>query len=60
MQPIYRIILGDHHMVMGTYSYEEAKNQYLTWVEALKTQQVLYKSVTVTKDHEPILEYIKK
>lgn len=60
MEPVYRVILGDNHVVFGTYSYEDAKKQYLLWVETLQTQNVLYKSVTVTKDHEPLLEYIRK
>ena len=60
MQPIYRVVLGNIHVVKSVYDYAEAKEHFFLWVEALKEEDVSYTSVTLTKDHEPVLEYVKK
>lgn len=60
MSPIYRVVLGGIHSVKDTLDYEEAKAHFLIWVEELTHENVSYKTVTLTKDHEPVLEYVKK
>lgn len=60
MSHIYRVVLGGIHSVKDTLDYEEAKAHFLIWVEELTHENVSYKTVTLTKDHEPVLEYMKK
>lgn len=61
MQTIYRVILGEFHVVKSTLNYEEAKENFLLWVEAFsEVEKVSYNCVTLTADHIPVLEFIKK
>ena len=61
METIYRVTLGGIHVVKSTYNYAEAKEHFLMWVqEEIMDEKVCYKSVTLTADHNPILEYIRK
>jgi len=67
MQTIYRVILGEFHVVKSTLNYEEAKENFLLWVEAFswveafyEVEKVSYNCVTLTADHVPVLEFIKK
>lgn len=61
MAPIYRVILGGIHDVKVTYNYAEAKEHFLMWVqEEIMDERVAYKSVMLTADHQPILEYIRQ
>lgn len=61
METIYRVTLGGIHDVKVTHSYAEAKEHFLMWVqEEIMDEKVAYKSVTLTADHEPILEYIRQ
>lgn len=57
---IYRITLGGIHDVKQTLDYQEAKDHFLMLVqEEIMDERVAYKSVTLTVDHMPILEYIR-
>lgn len=61
METIYRVTLGGIHDVKSTYSYAEAKEHFLMWVEEEIMQgNVGYKSVVLSADHVPVLEYIRK
>lgn len=61
MGTIYRVTLGGIHDVKVTYNYQEAKEHFLMWVqEEIMDERVAYKSVTLTADHQPILEYIRE
>lgn len=61
MAPIYRVILGGIHDVKVTHNYAEAKEHFLIWVqEEIMDERVAYKSVMLTADHQPILEYIRQ
>lgn len=60
METIYRVTLGGIHDVKATLSYTEAKAHYLVWVEELMNEEVSYKSVILSADHSPIMEYVRK
>lgn len=61
VQPIYRVILGGIHDVKQTNDYAEAKEHFLIWTaELIERGEVTYNSVTLTADHAPILEYVRK
>lgn len=60
IQMIFRVTLDDIHVVKGTQNYTEAKEEFLQWIETLKTQNVSYSRVTLTGDHMPMMEYTKK
>ena len=57
---IYRVTLGGIHDVKQTLDYQEAKEYFLMWVqEEIMDERIAYKSVTLTVDHMPILEYVR-
>ncbi len=61
METIYRVTLGGIHDVKSTYNYAEAKEHFLMWVqEEMMDDRVAYKSVVLSADHVPVLEYIRK
>ena len=61
METIYRVTLGGIHDVKATYSYAEAKEHFLMWVqEEIMDDKVAYKNVVLSADHVPIMEYIRK
>lgn len=61
METIYRVTLGGIHDVKATLDYQEAKAHFLVWVEELtEWGEVTYNSVTLSADHVPIMEYVKK
>ncbi len=61
METIYRVTLGGVHDVKVTFNYEEAKSHFLIWVEELiEWAEVTYNSVTLSADHVPVLEYVRK
>lgn len=61
METIYRVILGGIHDVKVTHNYAEAKEHFLIWVaELIEWGEVTYNSVTLTADHVPVLEYMRK
>ncbi|VUF54391.1 hypothetical protein [Escherichia phage phAPEC8_ev052] len=60
IQMVFRVTLDGIHVVKGTQNYTEAKEHFLEWIDTLKTQDVSYNRVTLTGDHTPIMEYVKK
>lgn len=61
MATIYRVTLGGIHDVKVTLNYQEAKEHFLIWVqEEIMDERVAYKSVTLSADHIPVLEYVRE
>jgi len=58
MNPIYKVFLGDY-LTKSCYDYEEAKKDFIEWVDYLKSHVVAYNTVSVVKDFEVMLEYKK-
>lgn len=57
---IFRVTLDGIHDVKQTLNYAEAKRHFLIWVEELSTgREVCYKTVTLSSNHDPVLEYFK-
>lgn len=56
MNPIYNVKL-DNHITKSTLIYAEAKNEFRSWVNFMKTHKVAYRAVTVTKDQKVQFEY---